>query len=131
MKKIYLTLFFALILCGFSNAQTFNAIESELQTILNQKSENLVDIHIYFKSNVDSKRLNQKTRKSYNKSEMRNLVINEFKTLASADQADVLEMLKAKELNGNVSDINVLWISNSIRIYWKNCGSVWISRSVG
>ena len=103
-----------LVLCGFSNAQTFNTIESELQTILNQKSEDLIDIHIYFKSNVDAKQLNQKTRKLSTKTEKRNVVVDELKKHASVEQSDVVEILKAEELSGNVSNIKVLWITNSI-----------------
>lgn len=114
MKKFYFTLFFVLVLCGLSNAQTFNTIESELQTILNQKSEDLIDIHIYFKSNVDSKQLNQKTRKLSTKTEKRNVVVDELKKHASVEQSDVVEILKAEELSGNVSNIKVLWITNSI-----------------
>lgn len=114
MKKIYFILFFVLVLCGFSNAQTINTIEPELQTILNQKGGDLIDIHIYFKSNVDSKQLNQKTRKLLTKTERRNVVVDELKKHASVEQSDVVEILKAEELSGNVSNIKVLWITNSI-----------------
>ena len=69
MKKNHIILFLALVLSSFSFAQNFNAIEPELQNILNQKSEELIDIQIYFKSSIDSKQLNQATRKAYTKAE--------------------------------------------------------------
>ena len=114
MKKNHIILFLALVLSSFSFAQNFNAIEPELQNILNQKSEELIDIQIYFKSSIDSKQLNQATRKAYTKAEKKELVINELKTYSENVQADVMNILKAEELSGNVSDIHKLWIASSI-----------------
>ncbi len=114
MKKNHIILFLALVLSSFSFAQNFNAIEPELQNVLNQKSEELIDIQIYFKSSIDSKQLNQATRKAYTKAEKKELVVNELKTYSENVQADVMNILKAEELSGNVSDIHKLWIANSI-----------------
>ena len=114
MKKNYIILFLALVLSTLSFAQNFNAIEPELQKVLNQKNEDLIDIQIYFKSSIDSKQLNQATRKAYTKSEKKELVVSELKTYSQNSQADVMSVLKAEELSGNVSDIHSLWIANSI-----------------
>lgn len=114
MKKIYFTLFFVLVLCGFSNAQNINTIEPELQEILKQKDNELIDIQIYFKSKVNSKQINKKTRNVSDKSEKRETVINELKTQSQLSQAEVMAILKAEELNGNVENINSLWIASSI-----------------
>ena len=122
MKKHCIILFLALVLSTLSFAQNFNAIEPELQKVLNQRSEELIDIQIYFKSSIDSKQLNQATRKAQTKSEKKEFVINELKTYSKDVQSDVMEILKAEELSGNVSDIHNLWIVNSI-----NCKA---SRSV-
>ena len=122
MKKNYITLFFALVLSTLSFAQNFSAIEPELQKVLNQRGEELIDIQIYFKSSIDSKQLNQATRKAYTKSEKKELVVSELKTYSKNVQADVMSILKAEELSGNASDIHNLWIANSI-----NCKA---SRSV-
>ena len=114
MKKNYITLFLALILSISSFAQNINAIEPELQTILNQRESELIDIQIYFKSNVDSKELSQKTRKATDKFEKREIVAKELKSHSANIQADVMSILKAEESNGNVSGIHSLWIINSI-----------------
>ena len=114
MKKNHIILFLALVLSTLTFGQNFNAIEPELQNILNQKSEELIDIQIYFKSSIDSKQLNQATRKAYTKAEKKELVVNELKTYSENVQADVMNILKAEELSGNVSDIHKLWIASSI-----------------
>ncbi len=114
MRKVIFTLFFTLILCGVSQAKNNNVIEPELQTILNQKSDELIDIQIYFKSSLDSKQLNQATRKAYTKSEKKEIVVNKLKAYSKNVQADVMSILEAEELSGNVSDIHNLWITSSI-----------------
>ena len=114
MKKNHIILFLALVLSTLTFGQNFNAIEPELQKILNQKSEELIDIQIYFKSSIDSKQLNQATRKAYTKAEKKELVVNELKTYSENVQADVMNILKAEELSGKVSDIHNLWIASSI-----------------
>ena len=52
MKKNYIILFLALVLSTLTFAQNINAIEPELQNILNQRNDELIDIQIYFKSNI-------------------------------------------------------------------------------
>ncbi|MBR0323269.1 MAG: S8 family serine peptidase, partial [Bacteroidales bacterium] len=114
MKKNHIILFLALVLSTLTFGQNFNAIEPELQKILNQKSEELIDVQIYFKSSIDSKQLNQATRKAYTKAEKKELVVNELKTYSENVQADVMNILRAEELSGEVSDIHNLWIASSI-----------------
>ena len=46
--------------------------------ILNQKNEELIDIQIYFKSSIDSRQLNQATRKSQTKSEKKKIVVRDL-----------------------------------------------------
>ena len=75
MKKVIFTLFFAFVLCGISSAQTFNAIEPELQKILEQKNNELIDIQVYFKSKVNSKQLNQKTKRISDKSAKKEIIV--------------------------------------------------------
>ena len=113
MKK-NIILFLALVLSTLSFAQNINAIEPELQKVLNQRGDELIDIQIHFKSSVNSDQLNQKTRKISKKSDKKNLVVKELQNYAREIQADVLSILEAEELSGNVSDIHSLWIVNSI-----------------
>ena len=114
MKKNYIILFLALVLSTLTFAQNINAIEPELQNILNQRNDELIDIQIYFKSNINSDRLNQASRKAQTKSEKKEIVVSELKAYSENVQADVMNILKAEELSGNVADIRNLWIANSI-----------------
>ena len=114
MKKVIFTLFIALFLGSFTNAQNNQVIDAELQNILNQKSNDLVEVNIHFKSQLSSKQLNQKTRRVADKEIKREIVVSELKNHSEESQSDVLSVLKAEELNGKVADINCLWIANSI-----------------
>ena len=114
MKKFLFAIVAFCLMSGVSFAQNNNVIEPELQTILNQKSEELIDIQIYFKSSLDSKQLNQATRKAYTKSEKKEIVVNKLKAYSKNVQADVMSILEAEELSGNVNDIHNLWITSSI-----------------
>ena len=114
MKKVIFTLFSVLLLCSSLFSQTINVIEPELQTILNQKSNDLINVNIYFKDQVNANQLKQKARRVSDKETMRNIVVTELKNLTEEIQSDVLSVLTAEELNGNVSEINCLWIANSI-----------------
>lgn len=113
MKKFYFTLLFALLF-SFTNAQTNNAIEPELQNILEQKNDDLIDLNIYFRLTADHDQLQKKSKRISDKSTKREIIVNELKDFSEESQADVLSILKAEELNGNVSDINCLWITNMI-----------------
>ena len=114
MKKVIFTLFFALFLCGSSYSKTNNTIESELQNILNQKSNELIDINIIFKSQVNSAKLMAKTERNSDITVRREYAVSELKKFSEQTQNDVLSILQAEENNGNVVDINRLWIVNSI-----------------
>lgn len=114
MKKVIFTLFFALFLCGSSYSKTNNTIESELQNILNQKSNELIDINIIFKSQVNSAKLMAKTERNSDITVRREYAVLELKKFSEQTQNDVLSILQAEENNGNVVDINRLWIVNSI-----------------
>ena len=114
MKKLFFTFFLALSLCGIAYAQNNNVIEPELQTILNQKNSGLIDLSISFKSEINAKMLTQKTRNLTDKTLQKEIIVGELKSFTEEAQADVLSILKAEELNGNVTDINSLWIANSI-----------------
>ena len=95
-------------------SQNNNKIDIELQQVLNQKSNDLIDIQIFFESSLDTRQLNQNTRQATTKSSKKDIVISELKKHSANVQADVLEILKAEEKSGNVSDIQRLWIANSI-----------------
>ena len=113
MKKVILTLFFALFLCSLSYAKN-NTIEHELQTILNQKSDEMIDISIVFKSQVNTAKLISKAERNGDATLRSEFVVAELKEFSRQTQNDVLTILQAEEKNGNVTSINSLWIVNSI-----------------
>ena len=114
MKKFLFAIVAFFLMSGVSFAQNNNVIEPELQTILNQKNSGLIDLSISFKSEFNAKMLSQKTRNLIDKTLQKEIIVGELKSFTEEAQADVLSILKAEELNGNVTDINSLWIANSI-----------------
>ena len=113
MRKVIFTLFFTLILCGVSQAKNNNVIEPELQTILNQKSDDKINISIVFKSQANSAQLMAKAERNSSISK-RDFLVAELKEFSIQTQNDVFAILQAEEKNGKVSDINSLWIVNTI-----------------
>lgn len=114
MKKIFFTLFFILVLCSSSYSKTIDVIEAELQNILNQKNDEMIDISIVFNSQINTAKLMTRAGRNSDMTLRREFVVSELKDFSKQTQSDVLTILKAEEKNGNVTDINSLWIVNSI-----------------
>lgn len=114
MKKLIFTLFLALIMCDIMMAQSYNAIETELQNVMDQKNDEMISVNIVFKSQISSKELESKTRRTSDKSLQREIVIAELKDFSLRKQADIMSILQAEEISGTVKDINCLWIANAI-----------------
>ena len=102
------------IMCGFGSAQNINVIEKELQEILNRRSDEMVEVTIMMKSQIDATTLKAKVVRTDDKSLQKEIVVGELKDFAKNTQNDVMAVLKAEEASGNVSDINALWIVNAI-----------------
>ncbi len=113
MKKLFLSLLISCMLCGVCYAQNHNVIEYELQEVMNQKGDEMIDVTIVLKSQIDAAKLQAKAERG-DKSLQREIVVNELKDFASRQQADVMSVLKAEETNGNVTAIRSLWIVNAI-----------------
>ena len=113
MKKVIFTLFFALFLYGASQAKNNNVIEAELQNILTQRSDDMIDISIIFKSQVNTSKLMAKSERR-DLTFRRDFVVSELREFSEQTQSDILALLQAEEKNGNVSNINSLWIVNAI-----------------
>ena len=111
MKK-FLFLMISCILCSIGLAQV-NVIETELQEVMNQRSDEMIDVTISFKSQADAAQLRAKAERG-DKSLQREIVVSELKDFASIHQADVMAILQAEEASGKVADINALWIVNAI-----------------
>ncbi len=111
MKKILL-LVISCVLFNISFAQ--NVMEKELQDAMNQKGDEMIDVSIMFKSQIDAAKLKAKAGRSNDKSIKRDIVVSELKDFSSRTQSDVMSILEAEESNGSVADINALWIVNAI-----------------
>ena len=113
MRKIFVlvaSLFFCTL---FANAQN-NVIDNELQKILNQKSDDYIDVNIMFKSQMSSDELSVLNCKSDSKEVRREIVTNELKKFAERSQKDVMSVLQAEERSNKVADIQSYWIANFI-----------------
>ena len=112
MKK-FLFLMISCILCSIGLAQV-NVIETELQEVMNQRSDEMIDVAIIFKSQMDAAKLQAKAERSGDKALKREIVISELKDFSLRQQSDVMAVLHAEQASGNVADIESLWIVNSI-----------------
>ena len=111
MKK-FLFLMISCILCSIGLAQV-NVIETELQEVMNQRSNEMIDVTISFKSQMDAAKLQSKAERG-DKSLQREIVVSELKDFSLRQQSDVMAVLHAEQASGNVADIESLWIVNSI-----------------
>lgn len=113
MKKIFV-LVAGLFLCTlFANAQN-NVIDNELQTILNQKNDDYIDINIILKAQMSTAELSSLYCKSDSKEVRRELMVNELKKYSQRTQSDVLSFINAEERNDNVIDVKGFWLTNFI-----------------
>lgn len=112
MKKIVNTLLFVVLLGLFGNAQ--NVIETNLQEIMNQRSEEMIDINIILKSQIETDELKDIATRHGDRDVKREVVIETLKQHNAKKQSEVLSILDAEKRNSNVSDINTHWIVNSI-----------------
>ena len=109
MKRI-LTFIIALVISVLGlNAQNFDVIDSELQMMLSQKSNEPISINIILDSQFDADKLNNID----NKSEKREYVISELKKFSSENQNKVMAYLQAEEGN-NVTNLKSHWLVNTI-----------------
>lgn len=91
-----------------------NVIDHELQKIINQKSDELIDVNIIFKSQMSSDYLSSLPHKSDGKEVRREIIINELHKFSEKSQQDVLSFIQAETRSGSVTDINTHWITNFI-----------------
>ena len=113
---------FILLLCLMASCWGFaqnNVIESELQTVLNQRNDDYIDINIVFKSQISSEELSS-IGVTNDKSVRREKMINELKRHSQVTQKDVMSVLEAEEKNGNVIDVKSYWLTNFINCKAKS-----------
>ncbi len=112
MRKLVLTLTAILFLCNIGFSQ--NTIDPVLQEVLNQKGDEMIDVNIIFKSQINPKTLQQRAMKISDKETRRNILVDELKHFSEKEQRDVMSILEAEKRNNKVSDIKSHWLSNAI-----------------
>ena len=95
MRKNIFILLLCLVASCWGIAQN-NVIEPELQTILNQRSDDYIDINIMFKSQMTSEELSS-IGVTNDKSVRREKMIEELKRHSQVTQKDVMSVLEAEE----------------------------------
>ena len=112
MKKLTLTLLIILSFCGLGFAQ--NTIEPELQEALNQKGDEMININIILKSQIDINVLRSRAEQITDKKVRRDVLVDEMKLFSEKEQAEIMTILKAEERGSRVSDIKSGWLTNYI-----------------
>ena len=112
MRKLVFTLL--IIFSSFSLGLSQNTIETELQQILNQKSDELISVNIILKSQMNFNDLRISTDKIIDKKVKRDILINELKNFAEKEQQDILSILNAEQRGNKVEDISCHWLGNYI-----------------
>ena len=112
MRKLFF--WFILIVFTSSTALSQSIIDSELQTVLDQKTDEKISINIIFKSQLNSDDLRERTSNFIDKETRRQAVIKELKNFSEESQRNVLSIIKSAESRNEVSNIVCHWLSNSI-----------------
>ena len=76
MRKLFLTLAVA-FLCNLAFSQ--NTIDSRLQEILNLKDNEMIDVNIIFKSQIDYSQLRNRANMTLDKKVRRDMLVDELK----------------------------------------------------
>ena len=113
MKKV-LTFIIALAFTFGVSAQNYGVIESELQKVLNQKSNDKISVNIVLDTQADNELLLVKYDGINDKSLQRENVIKELKAFATDNQNKLMDLLQDEAGNDKVVDIKAHWIVNTI-----------------
>lgn len=112
MKRLFtflLTFFF------FATAMAQSTIDPALQEVLSQAGDELIEINILLKSQVDQTMLGNATSHIRgNKKAKREFVVAELKKHSEKTQKELLSVLNEEQRGNKVTDIRMLWIVNVI-----------------
>ena len=114
MKKHLFLLIASLLLCNYVFSQNMNAIEPELQMVLDEKDNEMIRVNIILKSQINVNKLRKTTDNIDDLDIRREVVISELKDFSKQTQKDIISILEAGEKNGEVKDIVSHWVSNTI-----------------
>ncbi len=112
MRKLVFTLMIVMSFCGLGFAQ--NVIEAELQNVLNQKGDEMINVNIILKSQMDSEKLRACAEKTTDKHVRRNIMIDELKLFSEKKQQEIMSILHAEAKSNRVADIKGHWMANYI-----------------
>ena len=112
MKKLFFTLLIILSFCNLGFSQ--NTIDSRLQEILNQRSDEMIPVNIIFKSQIDIAKLKTRADATLDKKVRRNILVDEFKSFSEEKQQEVLSILQAETRSSKVTKIKKHWLTNAI-----------------
>ncbi len=111
MRKLFLT-FAIILLCNIGFSQ--NVIDPRLQEVMNQKGDEMIDINIIFKSQIDYSQLRNRALRSLDKETKRNILVDEMRLFSEEKQKDVMSILQAETRGVKVTNIRTYWLSNAI-----------------
>ena len=112
MRKLIFCFILILFTVGTNRAQ--NVIDPELQSIMDQKTNEKISVNIIFKSQLDRAYLAERSSQYLDKETRREAVIKELKNFSADSQQEVLSIIKSAESRNAVSDIICHWLSNAI-----------------
>lgn len=111
--RLYIFLFF-LLCCNLGFSQHSNAVDSELLQLVKENGEELIDINIVLKSQIEPMRLKALAASTRDGSSRKRVVVRGLKEHSAQSQGAVLAILRSGESEGSVKDISSHWISNTI-----------------
>lgn len=111
--RLYIFLFFVLC-CNLGFSQHFNAVDSELLQLVKENGDELIDINIVLKSQIEPMRLKALAASTRDGSSRKRVVVRGLKEHSAQSQGAVLAILRSGESEGSVKDISSHWISNTI-----------------
>ena len=112
MRKLFFCLILILFTVGKIHAQ--NVIDPELQSFIDQNTNEKISINIIFKSQLDRADLRERSNQFVDKETKREAVIKELKNFSSEAQHEALSIIKSAESRSEASNIVCHWLSNSI-----------------
>lgn len=117
MKRITLILLLLITVFAFIFAENENVITTQLNKKMTDTPDTeYIRINIAMKDNYEVQELFRATQ-NLSKEERREFVTNELKLFCKNSQLGIISTLETFRKNGNVRDINPLWITNLVNCY--------------
>lgn len=109
-KLLFVLLFFiSFNFLGFSQV-----ISPELQNVLDRKSDEMINVNIILKSQMNLDDLSKKADGITDKKIRRDMLIDELKLFTEKEQSEIMTILRAEANRGVVTDIRSSWSANYI-----------------